>query len=176
MNKLEFLSSAGIRIIFKAKKLMDARKGKFMLVNLQPQVRKVFEIIKVLDIMDVFSNQADASRIGEIERFQRPGSLANYWGLTPGCRNSGDAKDRLGSITKAGSPIVRHFLGQAVVHLLRRDVEMKGWFQKIKKRRGAKIARVAVMRRLATIIWHMVKKQQPYRPGRMLRPTDDQAA
>ena len=59
MNKLEFLSSAGIRIIFKAKKLMDARKGKFMLVNLQPQVRKVFEIIKVLDIMDVFSNQAE---------------------------------------------------------------------------------------------------------------------
>jgi len=59
MNKLEFLSSAGIRIIFKAKKLMDARKGKFMLVNLQPQVRKVFEIIKVLDIMEVFSNQAE---------------------------------------------------------------------------------------------------------------------
>ena len=59
MDKLEFLSSAGIRIIFKAKKLMDARKGKFMLVNLQPQVRKVFEIIKVLDIMEVFSNQAE---------------------------------------------------------------------------------------------------------------------
>ena len=59
MNKLEFLSSAGIRIIFKSKKLMDARKGKFMLVNLQPQVRKVFEIIKVLDIMEVFSNQAE---------------------------------------------------------------------------------------------------------------------
>ena len=59
MNKLEFLSSAGIRIIFKAKKLMDARKGKFMLVNLQPQVRKVFEIIKVLDVMEVFSNQAE---------------------------------------------------------------------------------------------------------------------
>ena len=59
MNKLEFLSSAGIRIIFKAKKLMDARKGKFMLVNLQPQVRKVFEIIKVLDIMEVFSNQGE---------------------------------------------------------------------------------------------------------------------
>ncbi|MDB4303347.1 STAS domain-containing protein [Desulfosarcina sp.] len=59
MDKLEFLSSAGIRIIFKSKKLMDARKGKFMLVNLQPQVRKVFEIIKVLDIMEVFSNQAE---------------------------------------------------------------------------------------------------------------------
>ncbi len=134
------------------------------------------QLLATIRGLNAYSGLAIASRIGDITRFPRPGSLANYWGLTPGCRNSGDAKDRLGSITKAGSPIVRHFLGQAVVHLLRRDVEMKGWFQKIKKRRGAKIARVAVMRRLATIIWHMVKKQQPYRPGRMLRPTDDQAA
>ena len=34
---------------------------------------------------------------------------------------------------------------------------MKAWYRRIKKRRGSKIARVAVMRRLATILWHMVK-------------------
>ena len=50
-----------------------------------------------------YSSLALASRIGSIERFPRPGSLANYWGLTPGCRNSGEATDRLGSITKQGS-------------------------------------------------------------------------
>ena len=33
---------------------------------------------------------------------------------------------------------------------------------RIKKRRGSKIARVAVMRRLATIIWQMVKYKEPY--------------
>ncbi len=37
---------------------------------------------------------------------------------------------------------------------------MKEWYQRIKKRRGAKIARVAVMRRLATILWHMLKHNQ----------------
>ncbi len=37
---------------------------------------------------------------------------------------------------------------------------MKEWYQRIKERRGAKIARVAVMRRLATIIWHMLKHNQ----------------
>ena len=42
-------------------------------------------------------------------------------------------------------------------------MRMKEWYQRIKKRRGAKIARVAVIRRLATIIWHMLKHQQPYR-------------
>lgn len=41
-------------------------------------------------------------RIGRVERFPRAHSLANYWGLTPGCRNSGEKTQRLGSITKAG--------------------------------------------------------------------------
>jgi transposase len=101
-----------------------------------------------------------ASRIGPIERFARPSSLANYWGLTPGCRNSGDVTDRLGSITKQGSATARFILGQLVLHVLRRDGSMRAWYGRIKKRRGSKIARVAVMRRLATILWHMVKNNE----------------
>jgi len=109
-----------------------------------------------------YGSLAVASRIGPIERFPRPASLANFWGLTPGCRNSGDATDRLGSITKEGSAIVRFVLGQWVLHVLRRDPWMRAWYTRIKRRRGTKIARVAVMRRLATIIWHMVQYDQPY--------------
>ncbi len=109
-----------------------------------------------------YSSLALACRIGPIERFERPGSLANFFGLTPGCRNSGEATDRLGSITKQGSSLVRHLLGQMVLHVLRRDPYMRNWYRRIKKRRGSKIARVAVMRRLATILWHMLKYKQPY--------------
>lgn len=112
-----------------------------------------------------YGSLALASRVGPIERFPRPGSLANYWGLVPGCRNSGDATDRLGSITKQGSSMARFILGQMVLHTLRRDGQMKAWYGRIKKRRGAKIARVAVMRRLATIIWHMLKHNEPYMSG-----------
>jgi anti-anti-sigma factor len=54
---LDFLSSAGLRVIFKAKKLVDGNTGKFILVNLQPQIKKVFEIIKALDGMNVFKDQ-----------------------------------------------------------------------------------------------------------------------
>ena len=39
--------------------LMDSREGKFMLLNLQPQVRKVFDIIKALDGMNVFKSQQE---------------------------------------------------------------------------------------------------------------------
>lgn len=54
---LDFLSSAGLRVIFKAKKMMDSSGGKFLLLNLQPQIKKVFEIIKALDGMNVFKDQ-----------------------------------------------------------------------------------------------------------------------
>ncbi|RKZ56835.1 MAG: anti-sigma factor antagonist [Gammaproteobacteria bacterium] len=56
---LDFLSSAGLRVIFKTKKIMDGSGGKFLLVNLQPQIKKVFEIIKALDGMNVFKDQAE---------------------------------------------------------------------------------------------------------------------
>ena len=72
-----------------------------------------------------YSSLVLACRIGSIERFPRPQSLANYWGLTPRCRNSGEATDRLGSITKEGSAMARFLLGQMVLHVLRRDGTMR---------------------------------------------------
>jgi transposase len=110
-----------------------------------------------------YSALAIQSRIGNVDRFKHADSLANYFGLTPGCRNSGETTKRLGSITKRGSKLVRYLLNQAVIKVLRHDGIMRAWFQRIKKRRGAKIARVAVMRRLATILWHMLKRKQRYR-------------
>jgi transposase len=101
------------------------------------------------------------SRIGDIKRFKNPDSLANYFGLTPGCHNTA-GKQRLGGITKAGSPAARQVLNFAVIHIVRKDPEMKAWHKKIKTRRGAKIARVAVMRKLATILWHILRWDKPY--------------
>jgi transposase len=137
-------------------------------------------VIATLPGCAAYGSLALASRIGAIERFPRPASLANYWGLTPGCRNSGEATDRLGSITKQGSATARFILGQLVMHVLRRDAKMRAWYARIKKRRGSKIARVAVMRRLATVIWHMVKNNEPYvmggPPRRKLRSKSAEAA
>jgi transposase len=109
-----------------------------------------------------FSALAIICRIGDIQRFPSSRSLANYFGLTPGCRNSGNNNHRLGSITKEGSAMVRFILGQLVIHALKRDPTMRAWYQGIKRRRGSKIARVAVMRKLVTIFWYMLKHNTPY--------------
>jgi transposase len=122
-------------------------------------------IVASLPGTSAYNSLAIGSRIGEIARFPRPESLANFWGLAPGCGNSGDKTQRIGSITKQGSRQVRFLLGQMVLHLLRKDKKIRDWYREVRKRRGSKTARVAVMRRLATIIWHMVKHQQAYQPG-----------
>lgn len=42
---------------------------------------------------------------------------------------------------------------------------MRTWYQRIKRRRGSKIARVALMRRTATIMWRMLSTGEAWRPG-----------
>jgi len=101
------------------------------------------------------------SRIGDIKRFKNPDSLANYFGLTPGCHNTA-GKYRVGGITKRGNAVARHVLNFAVIHVVRKDPAMKAWHKKIKSKKGTKTARVAVMRRLATIIWHILRWEKPY--------------
>ncbi len=102
------------------------------------------------------------AHIGPVERFPHARSLCNYFGITPGCRNSGQS-DRPGSITKAGHPLIRFLLAQMVLHALRRDAGLRRWYQKVKRRRGSKVARVAVMRRLCESLWHMLKKKEDYK-------------
>jgi transposase len=125
---------------------------------------KAAQVLGTIVGVSGYMGLAISSRVGDIGRFAHGRSLANFFGLTPGSRSSGETQ-RLGSITKEGSRQVRFLLGQLVLHVLRRDGRMRSWYKRIKQRRGAKIARVAVMRRLAVIMWHMLSKQEPYGYG-----------
>jgi anti-sigma B factor antagonist len=53
---LEYVSSAGLRSLFRARKAMRTNGGFSLLVHAQPQVRKVFEIVKAVPVHEVFSN------------------------------------------------------------------------------------------------------------------------
>jgi transposase len=128
-------------------------------------------IISSMPGVSHFTATSLACRVGRVERFPRAHSLANYWGLTPGCRNSGENNQRLGSITKAGSAMARWLLAQVTHKVLRKDARLREWFKRIKRRRGSTIARVAVMRKLATIIWHMLSKRKTFAECRAVAAT-----
>jgi transposase len=163
---------------------IDRLEMDYLLADLEPIQRRLKELDKV--IAERYSSSEDAMllssipgaaaftatslacRVGRVERFPRSRSLANYWGITPGCRNSGENNQRLGRITKAGSGMARWLLAQMVHKVLRKDARLRKWFKRIKRRRGACIARVAVMRKLTTIIWHMLTKRKTYAECREL--------
>ena len=55
MEQLDYISSAGVRVIYKTKKTLKRDGGYLFLMNLKPQIKKVFEIINALPSMNVFS-------------------------------------------------------------------------------------------------------------------------
>lgn len=57
---LEYISSAGVRSIFKARKALAARGGKVLVVNPQPQIQKVFDVVKAVPLNEIFSTVAEA--------------------------------------------------------------------------------------------------------------------
>jgi anti-anti-sigma factor len=62
LEKLDYISSMGVRVIAKAKKSLKESGGKIVLLNLQPQIRKVFEIIKALPSEQIFSSIEEMDR------------------------------------------------------------------------------------------------------------------
>lgn len=56
LTELEYITSAGLRSMFRAQKVMSDRGGKCMLVNPRPQVLKVLEIVKVPELGAVFQS------------------------------------------------------------------------------------------------------------------------
>jgi anti-sigma B factor antagonist len=69
MEGVNYISSAGIRIIFKAQKSMKQHEGQFFMTNLPAQVKKVFEIINALPTLKVFSSVQELDRY--LDQMQR---------------------------------------------------------------------------------------------------------
>jgi anti-anti-sigma factor len=59
LDGLEYLSSAGIRCLVRARKAMADRGGRVAIINPQPAVKRVFEIVKALPAEQVFASEAE---------------------------------------------------------------------------------------------------------------------
>jgi transposase len=99
--------------------------------------------------------------IGSTERFQCGKRIASYLGLVPSEESSGDRR-RLGHITKQGNSLLRFLLVEAAQVTVRSDREWRGRFFHLAMRRGRKIAKVAMARRLAVRLYWMWRKGWNY--------------
>ena len=101
------------------------------------------------------------AEIGDIRRFPRAKSLCNWAGLTPRVHKS-DTVVRHGRISKQGSPYLRGALVRAAAVASRFSPRWYTVHERLVPRCGRVGAKVAVARRLLTVIYHMWTRGQPY--------------
>ena len=97
------------------------------------------------------------AEVWDVSRFSTSDQLCSWAGLTPSEHTRAD-NVRRGHISKQGSRWVRWVMVEAATHALR-DPELRQLFLRVAKRRGVKIARVAVARRLLTLAYYALRSE-----------------
>jgi transposase len=100
--------------------------------------------------------------IGDIHRFQSPRKLVGYLGLDPLVRQSGVSPATHGHISKQGSVRARHALVEACWTTVRQPGPLHAFYQRIRARRGHSVAIVAAARKLASLFWCLLTREQDY--------------
>jgi anti-sigma B factor antagonist len=59
LAQLKFISSAGLRVFSQARKALKERNGQTLFVNMQSQIKEVFEIMKSLPGVAIFKDEAE---------------------------------------------------------------------------------------------------------------------
>jgi transposase len=105
-------------------------------------------------------------------RFQRAGQVTSYLGLVPSEYSSGEKQHR-GRIRRSAHPQVQALLVQAAWRIARsrdpRTEAFRTWAGAVARRRGKKVAMVALARRLARTLFAMWRDQAEYQPTRIRR-------
>ncbi len=112
--------------------------------------------------MGAISATALMAAIGDISRFPSSRHLVAYLGLNPRVHQSGSEPARHGRISKQGPGEARHLLVEAAWHAIRSAGPMRAFGERVRARRGANIATVAVARKLVVIAWHMLSRGEDY--------------
>ncbi len=111
--------------------------------------------------------------VDDAQRFRHAHQLEAYLGLVPRQYSSGETQRR-GPITKAGHSRIRWLLIQAAVSILRRHPPqaeaLRTWALAIAARRGKQVAVVALARRLAGILFALLRDGTVFAPQRVRPP------
>lgn len=72
LKLLEYISSMGVSVLLKAKKGIESFGNNFLMINMQPQIKAVFEIVKALPAIALFESLEEADAyLTEMQRRAR---------------------------------------------------------------------------------------------------------
>jgi transposase len=123
-----------------------------------PEVRHLITIPGI----DAMIALALVAAIGNIQRFSSPTKLVGYLGLDPRVRQSGTQPASYGPITKQGRAYARGMMVEAAWAAVKAPGPLRGFYQRIRTRRGPQIAVVATARKIAVLAWHLLTRGEDY--------------
>jgi len=102
------------------------------------------------------------AEIVDISRFSRSEKLVSYAGLNPREHSSGEKRYR-GRISKEGSSWLRWIFVEAAHQAIKEEGKIRELYLRVSEKRGHNRALVAAAREVATAIFWMLKRMEPYR-------------
>jgi len=174
LRELRALELGTLRGLIVDNALGVAERLRAQLAETEEEIRRRVEMSAQAQLVDSIKGFGPlgaltvVSEIGEIGRFSRAGKLVSYAGLAPTTRASAGIV-RHGPITKQGSPWLRWILMEAVQHGVNAYPQLRGLYRRVAANEGNRknAGRVAVARRLLVAIYHMLKRNEPFRPERI---------
>jgi len=104
-----------------------------------------------------------AVEIADVKRFSRAAELHSYAGVIPSTYSSGE-RTYHGRITKQGNVWLRWAALEAVYPAIKKDVGLRVLYSRLARRKGPNVAKIAVARRLLTIIYRVLTEKRDYIP------------
>jgi transposase len=99
--------------------------------------------------------------VDDMRRFSTAKKFAGYTGLVPSTYASGNRQVH-GRLTKQGNKWLRWALIEAVTPGIVKSPWLRRYYERLKRRRGAKDARTATARKLAELVWTVWTQRRPY--------------
>jgi len=62
MSRVEYISSLGVGIILRTKKLLKEKGGKLFMVNPRPKIRRIFEVISTSPDQEIFTSMEELEK------------------------------------------------------------------------------------------------------------------
>ena len=150
---------------YSRQRLLVVHKELRMFLKQNKALESHIGLLKTLPGFGVVVSAYFLARVGSPENLKNAQEIGAFIGVVPTESSTGDTVRR-GHITHMGDPVLRGLLVEAGWIAIRRDKELKQFYERIRSKnpgsKGPRIAIVAVARKLTHRAHRVLKDQRPY--------------
>lgn len=141
--------------------LSERIKASDYLIKVLADYDKRIAHLRTIPGIGIFFATLIAYEIDDITRFKTEKKFRSYTGIIPSIYQTSETLYH-GRITKRGNKYIRWALVEAVWPAINKDHSLRAYYNHIKQRKGANLAKVATARRLATIVYRVLSQDRDY--------------